>query len=161
MGVERIHPDALTKPALVGALAFVFTVAVDLGSKAFAVAASPPLVIVYDARHFGDGRTRLLLSLGAVLVVYLGSLAAAWRGIGRLWGAWIGLGLLLGGVVGNGASHLLWSRGTPDFIWVPGQYVWNLADFAIGFGLMGGIVSVAVAALAAAWRDHRAARAAS
>lgn len=155
-----MRPAALGTQALVGAAALVFTLGVDLASKALAVTASPPLVVVYDARHVGDWRSRVALSVAAVVVVAGGSLLAAWRGVGRLWGAWVGVGLLLGGIAGNGLSHVLWARGTPDFIWVPGRYVWNVADFAIGLGLMGSIVSVAVAALAAALRDARAARAA-
>lgn len=152
---------ALATQALVGVVAFAFTFGVDLGSKALAVAASPARAIVYDHRHVGDGGVRVFLSLVAVLVLVLASVVAERRGIGRLWGAWICVGLLLGGIVGNGVSHLLWSRGTPDFIWVPGRYVWNLADFAIGLGLMGSFVSVAVAALFAAVRDLRAARGAA
>jgi hypothetical protein len=151
----------LRPQALVGLLAFLFTLGVDLSSKALAVAASPPLVVVYDHRHVGDGVSRILLSLAAVAAVAGGSVVAARRGIGRLWGAWVCVGLMLGGIAGNGISHLVWSRGTPDFVWLPGRYVWNLADFAIGLGLMGGFVSVAVAALFAAARDLRAARGAA
>lgn len=152
---------ALGAQALVGLVAFVFTLGVDLGSKALAVAASPPLAVVYDSRHVGDGVSRIVLSLAAVAAVSGGSVVAARRGIGRLWGAWVCVGLLLGGVAGNGVSHLVWSRGTPDFIWLPGRYVWNVADLAIGFGLMGSFVSVAVAAFFAAVRDLRAARGAA
>lgn len=149
------------RPALVGVAAFFFTLGVDLGSKAFAIAASPPLVVVYDHRHVGDWRSRLLLSLAAIVTVCGGSVLAERRGIGRLWGAWLGVGVLLGGVAGNGVSHLLWSRGTPDFIWMPGRYIWNLADFAIGLGLLGAFASVAAAALVAAARDLRRARCSS
>ena len=153
--------SSLRTQALVGLVAFLFTLGVDLGSKAFAVAASPPLRVVYDHRHVGDGLSRVLLSLAAVAAVSGGSVVAARRGIGRLWGAWACVGFLLGGIAGNGLSHLVWARGTPDFIWVPGRYVWNLADFAIGLGLMGSFVSVAVAALFAAVRDLRATRGAA
>lgn len=146
-------------PALVGLTAFLFTLGVDLGSKAIAVSldggGGHGLLIVYNAHHNGDLARRLLLSLAALVVVSLLSATGAWRGIGRLWGAWIGLGLLLGGIAGNGLSHVLWQRGTPDFI-EAGSYVWNLADFAIGFGLAGGLVSVVVAALHATWRDRTA-----
>jgi Signal peptidase (SPase) II len=143
-------------PALASAVAFLFTLGVDLGSKAVAVSLQGSIRVVYDLRHVGDADRRALLSLVALLVVYVLSLLASWRGLGRLWGTWVGLGLLLGGIVGNGLSHSLWSRGTPDFIWAGGRWVWNVADFAIGIGLAGGVASVAVAALVAVWREHRA-----
>jgi lipoprotein signal peptidase len=66
--------------------------------------------------------------------------------MGRIWGAWVGVGLLVGGIVGNGVSRLIWPRGVPDFIDM-GREVWNVADFEIGLGLTGGIVSIAVSAL--------------
>lgn len=149
--------DVLPKlrgPAFAGLVAFLFTLGVDLGSKALAVYASPPLRIVFDARHNGDLGKRLALGLGAVVVVTALGVAAQQRGVGQLWGSWIALGLLLGGIAGNGLSHTLWV-GTPDFIWAPGSYVWNVADFAIGIGLAGIVLSTAVAALHAAWRDKR------
>jgi hypothetical protein len=147
------------RPVLACAGAFVFTLGVDLGSKTLAVAASPPLVIVYDHRHVGDWRARVLLSLAAVAAVAGGSEVAARRGLGRLWATWIAVGVLLGGITGNGVSHRLWTRGTPDFIWLPGRYVWNVADFAIGVGLIGIFATVAATALYVAVRDTRRARA--
>lgn len=147
---------AVTGPAFAGLVTFLFTLAVDLGSKLVAVSlADGGLRIVYNAHHNGDLSRRLLLSLAAVAAVSLLSAAGAWRGTGRLWGAWIGLGLLLAGIAGNGLSHVLWQRGTPDFIWA-GRYVWNLADFAIGIGLASGLLSVVVVALHATWRDRTA-----
>lgn len=144
----------LRGPAFAGLVAFLFTLGVDLGSKALAVAASPPLHIVFDMRHNGDSPKRIALGLAALVVVAVLAVAAQQRGVGQLWGSWIALGLLLGGIAGNGLSHTLWI-GTPDFIWAPGHYVWNVADFAIGIGLAGIVVSTAVAAVHAAWRDRR------
>jgi hypothetical protein len=152
-----VDHDLLTdirSPAFAGAVAFVFALGVDLGSKLVAVSLQGSIRVVYDARHVGDFDRRLLLSLAAILVTYVLALLASWRGMGRLWGAWVGLGLLLAGIAGNGLSHSIWSRGTPDFIWASGQWVWNIADFAIAIGLAGGVGSVGVAALAAAWRDR-------
>lgn len=159
METDRKLLVAVRAPALAGLVAFLFTLGVDLGSKAIAVSLDGSIQVIYNAAHNGDLRRRLLLSLAAILVTYALALLAAWRGIGRLWGAWIGLGLLLGGIAGNGVSHTIWSRGTPDFIWTSGHWVWNVADFAIGIGIAGGALSIVVAAVWAAWRDHAAAAA--
>jgi lipoprotein signal peptidase len=96
---------------------------------------------------------RLAMSIVAVAVVVALTRLAAWRGIGRIWGAWFGVGLLVAGIVGNGVSRLIWSRGVPDFVTM-GREVWNVADFEIGLGLTGGLVSIAVAALFAFARDR-------
>jgi AmiR/NasT family two-component response regulator len=74
---------------------------------------------------------------GVCRVMYGLALGAQRLGIGRLWGGWIGVGLLTGGVLSNGASYLIWSGGVPDFIRPGGQFIWNVADFAIGIGLIG------------------------
>jgi hypothetical protein len=71
---------------------------------------------------------------------------AHWRGFGKLRGAWLCVGVLVGGITGNGLSHLIWPHGTPDFI-EAGDYVWNVADFAIGLGLAGSAFSIAGSAL--------------
>lgn len=123
---------------------------VDLATKAYAVAQLGD--VVYNDRP-GQLVRRLAMSAVAVVVVVALTRLAAWRGIGRLWGAWVGVGLLVAGIVGNGASRFIWSRGVPDFITI-GREVWNVADFQIGIGLTGGLVSIAVAALFAFARER-------
>lgn len=123
---------------------------VDLATKAYAVAQLED--VVYNDRP-GQLVRRLAMSAVAVVVVVALTRLAAWRGIGRLWGAWVGVGLLVAGIVGNGASRFIWSRGVPDFITI-GREVWNVADFQIGIGLTGGLVSIAVAALFAFARER-------
>jgi lipoprotein signal peptidase len=121
---------------------FCVTLLVDLLTKAVAFGRIP---VVYNDKP-GELVRRLVMSVVAVGVVVLLTRLAAWRGMGRIWGAWIGVGLLVGGIAGNGLSRVIWVRGVPDFIDL-GTHVWNLADFMIGFGLTGGLLSVAVSAL--------------
>jgi hypothetical protein len=146
---------AILEPAVVGLAVFLFTLGVDLASKAVAVSTLPASRVVFNPAHEGDTAKRVALGLAAILAVYVLSLLARWRGVGRLWGTWAFLGLLVGGIAGNGLSHAIWSRGTPDFIWASGHWVWNLADFAIGIGLVGAVAATAAAALGAVWRDRR------
>ena len=82
------------------------------------------------------------MSLVAVAVTFAVADVARRRGIGRLWGAWIGVGLLVGGVLANGVSQFIWSRGVPDFIhfYSLSPDVWDVADFAIWWGLVGGVI---------------------
>lgn len=47
----------------------------------------------------------------------------------------VATGILCGAVLAQGASGAIWARGVPDFIW-SSQRVWNVADFAIGFGML-------------------------
>jgi lipoprotein signal peptidase len=119
---------------------FLFALAFDLVVKAIMVAHEDTTIVVYNAR---DGRyaSRVLLSLVAVLVTYGLSRASRWRGYGEVWGAWVGVGLLVAGVLANGVSRFLWARGVPDFIFA-GDHIWNLADFMIGIGMTGGILSL-------------------
>jgi lipoprotein signal peptidase len=100
--------------------------------------------------HVKDGRpwSRLLLSAAAVAVAYGLSRAARWRGYGEVWGVWVGAGLLVAGVLANGVSRVIWERGVPDFIFA-GDFIWNPADFMIGVGMTGGIVSLLGTALVA------------
>lgn len=63
------------------------------------------------------------------------------------------MGLLVAGIVGNGASRLIWTGGVPDFIDM-GREMWNLADFMIGVGLAGGLLSIAVGAVLAFARER-------
>ena len=76
---------------------------------------------------------------GAIAITHV----AARRGFGRRWGAWIGAPLLVAGVLGNGLSVVIWSRGVPDFI-VTGDWIGNLADFEIFFGIVGGFLTLIV-----------------
>jgi signal peptidase (SPase) II len=121
---------------------FCSALLVDLLSKAIAVGR---IDVIYNDKP-GDFVRRLVFSLLAALVVVALTRLAAWRGIGRIWGAWVGVGLLVGGIAGNGLSRLIWSRGVPDFVDM-GSEMWNLADFEIGLGLTGGVLSIAVCAL--------------
>jgi lipoprotein signal peptidase len=90
----------------------------------------------------------------AVAVVVGLTQLAQWRGLGTLWGAWIGVGVLAGGIVGNGISPALWEYGVPDFISMPGGWVWNVADFEIGLGILGGLGSIAAGAAVAYLRER-------
>lgn len=130
-----------------GLASCVVVLAIDLAGKAVAVAAADGLVLNRDRGD--DMGHRLLMCAVAFAVTAALQAGATRRGIGRLWGGWLGVGLLVGGVLGNGISWWIWGGGVPDFIHVGDEYVWNLADFAIGIGLTGGIASIAVAAVAA------------
>jgi hypothetical protein len=142
------------RPAVTIAVTFVLALGLDLGSKALAIAYDVDgRVVVYNDRP-GMLVLRIVMSVIALLVTYLLTRGAQRLGIGRLWGAWIGVGLLSAGVIGNGVSGYIWSRGVPDFIHTP-AWVWNLADFEISFGVTGGIVSIAVVALASYVRERR------
>jgi lipoprotein signal peptidase len=123
---------------------FVVALCADLLTKAFAIGR---VHVIYNDKP-GELVRRLLMSVLAVAVVVVLTRLAAWRGLGRIWGAWFGVGLLVGGIAGNGLSRLIWERGVPDFIDM-GPQMWNLADFMIGLGLMGGIISIAVSAVLA------------
>jgi lipoprotein signal peptidase len=129
--------------------AFVGALAVDLVTKAFWVARGSELGVhvVYNT-HPAELARRLTMCAVAVAVTAALARLAAWRGVGRVRGAWIGAGVLAGGVVGNGISPLLWHRGVPDFVYL-GAWVWNVADFEISFGLVGGLASIFVSALLA------------
>jgi hypothetical protein len=140
-----------------GLSVFAAGFAADLASKALVVQRHG--VVVWNDRP-GDLPRRLAMCAVAVAVAGALTRLAAWRGLGRSWGLWAGCGLLVAGVLANGVSPLLWSRGVPDFVDVGGGWVWCLADFEIGLGLVAGIVSVAVVALVAYARDLRARRAA-
>jgi lipoprotein signal peptidase len=136
----------LSAPAF-GGIAFVWALALDLATKAFFVSQARHLgvYLLYNARSV-EMTHRLLMCAVAVGAVVVLARLAEWRGLGRLPGAWIGVGLLAGGIVGNGVSPALWVYGVPDFISMPGGWVWNVADFEIGLGLVGGLGSIAVGA---------------
>jgi len=142
------------RPAVTIGITFVLALGADLASKVLAIAYDVDgKVVVYNDRP-GMLTLRILMSIVALAVTYLLTRGARRLAIGHLWGAWIGVGLLAGGVMGNGISSVIWSRGVPDFIHTP-AYVWNLADFEISFGVTGGILSIAVAALSAYVRERR------
>ena len=132
------------REALVAVPIFVGAFAVDLVSKQVAVSHLGGVI-------FNDRSSELLLRSAMSLVaigvaIVLARLALA-RGLGRQWGVWVGCGLLVAGTLGNGVSALLWRRGVPDFIFVGGGWVWNVADFEIAVGLTGGLLSVGVSAI--------------
>jgi lipoprotein signal peptidase len=132
---------------VLAATVFAWMLSLDLATKAWAVAHPVATDVVYNTK---DGRidARVVMSLVAVAVTAGMSRLARWRGYPEIWGMWIGAGLLVAGVLGNGLSRLLWTPGVPDFITI-GPDAWNLADFAIGVGLTGGIVSLFGTALVA------------
>ena len=84
---------------------------------------------------------RLAMSALAIAVAAAFTQVAARRGLGRPWGAWIGVPLLVAGILGNAVSSYLWPRGVPDFI-PSGAWVFNVADFEIFFGIVGGIFAL-------------------
>jgi hypothetical protein len=150
--LQRAVP--FSQPLVTGGVTFALALGVDLTSKVLAIAwDTNGKVVVYNDRP-GMLVLRVLMTLIAICVTYLLTRGAQRLEIGRLWGAWIGVGLLAGGVIGNGVSSVIWSRGVPDFIHTP-AYVWNLADFEISIGVVGGILSVVVAALSAFVRERR------
>jgi Na+/phosphate symporter len=142
-------------PAAVGLAAFLFVLGVDLGTKVVATLLDHgDGWLVYNGTRPPDLLRRAAMSALAVVVTSLLARLARWRGMGEIWGAWVGCGLLVAGIAGNGLSGVIWSRGVPDFIHAGDRWIWNVADFAIGIGLSGGIASVAVAALAVYLRER-------
>jgi hypothetical protein len=139
------------------AVVFAAAFAADLLLKAFVVAHEDAVTVVYNAKagRYGD---RLVLSAVALVAAYGLARAARWRGYGEVWGVWIGAALLVAGVLANGVSRFLWARGVPDFIFA-GDHIWNLADFMIGIGMTGGILSLFPTALFAYVRQKLLARA--
>jgi hypothetical protein len=148
----------LDRAAGAGLAAFAFIVCIDLGTKGLADAMASPGVVVFNHVRGGNLAQRAAMSLLAVIVMYGLALGAHRLGIGRLWGGWIGVGLLTGGVLSNGVSYWIWDGGVPDFIRPGGQYIWNVADFAIGLGLTGGMLAVGAAAVIAFVRERLSAR---
>jgi hypothetical protein len=156
--VGRIRPSlsVLDRAAVAGVVVFVLAMAVDLGTKVYAVDHGGLGLVAYNKTHYGDFERRIVMSLVAVAFTFAAAVIARRRGFGRLWGAWIGAGLLVGGVLSNGVSQFIWSHGTPDFIhfYSMSPDVWNIADFEIWWGLTGGILSIAIAALIAFARER-------
>lgn len=119
---------------------FVAALAADLVSKTLAVAYDPQ---VYFHTVAGELPRRIVMCALAAGSAVLLTHVAARRGFGRPWGAWIGVPLLVAGVLGNGLSVVIWSRGVPDFI-VTGDWIGNVADFEISFGIVGGVLALIV-----------------
>ena len=150
----RLHGLAPDRATAAGAAAFVVALAADLVTKTYAITHGGLGHVVYNDHHAGDFPRRVVMSAVAVAVVAVIAGLARRRSLGRLWGGWIGAGLLVGGVLGNGLSRFIWSRGVPDFIHTASPDIWNVADFEIAIGLTGGILSLAVAAIAAYARER-------
>jgi lipoprotein signal peptidase len=145
---------ALKTPAAVGLGSFLFVLGVDLLTKVVAVMLDRgDGWLIYNGTPSPGLLHRTAMSLVAVAATVTLAELARWRGIGQIWGAWVGCGMLVGGILGNGLSPAIWSQGVPDFIHAGDRWVWNVADFAIGLGLAGGIASIAVAALGAYARE--------
>lgn len=144
----------LVRPAGIGLLASLFTLGVDLGTKVVAtVVDRGDGWLVYNDTPSPGLLHRSAMSLVAIAATVVLARLAHWRGMGQIWGGWIGCGLLVGGIMGNGLSPLVWSPGVPDFIHL-GEWVWNVADFAIGIGLGGGLVSIGLAGVAVYVRER-------
>ena len=155
-----MDPTPAPKPRLdagvaVAGATFVVAVALDLFTKVFAISEHPRLVY-YNHANPSEYVRRIVMSVAALATAYLLDRGAQRLRIGRLWGAWAGAGLLTGGVLSNGVSRLIWPRGVPDFLHF-GSWIWNVADFEIGIGLTGGLLSVGVSALVAYVRERLAA----
>jgi len=152
----RLSRIGLDRSAAAGGAALLVALTVDLASKTFAVSHGGLGLVYYNNTHPADFVRRVALSLVAVVFTGVAGFVSQRRGLGRLWGGWIGVGILVGGVMGNGLSQLLWSRGVPDFIHVysMSRDVWNVADFEIMFGLVGGMLSIACSALIAYARER-------
>jgi len=163
VGSLRSSLVVLDRAAVAGLVAFVLGFSVDLLTKLYAVSHGGLGLVAYNDSHAGDFSRRVVMSLAAVAFTFAAAVVARRRGIGRIWGAWIGAGLLVGGVLANGVSQFIWSRGVPDFIhlYSLSPDVWDVADFEIAWGLVGGVTSIAVAALIAYGRGRRHARAAA
>jgi hypothetical protein len=134
----------------IGLPLFAAALAADLTAKAVAVAVDPHVYY-----HAVDGRLgrRLVMSLLAVGFAVVCTRVAARRGLGRPWGAWIGAPLLAAGTLSNGVSTVIWTRGVPDFIQT-GDWIGNLADFEIFFGIVGGILALALGVLLSYARER-------
>lgn len=134
--------------------ALVCTAAVDLVSKVIAIR-NPTLFgpeIVYNpsTSHIA---TRIAICIASVAVVALLARLARWRGIGPIPMVWGACGILVGAVLAQGASTIIWPQGVPDFIWL-GEWVWNLADFSIGIGMMLFLVTSIGYSIRAFTSDH-------
>jgi hypothetical protein len=119
---------------------FFAALCADLVTKTLAVAYDRQ---VYFHSVTGELPKRLLMSAIAIVAAIVLTHVAARRGFGRPWGAWIGAPVLVAGILGNGLSVLIWPRGVPDFI-VTGDWIGNLADFEIFFGIVGGVAALTV-----------------
>lgn len=122
----------------VGIPLFLVAITVDFATKSAAVRWDEH-VIFHDVP--AQLPRRIIMSLAAIFVAAGFTRVAARRGLGRPWGAWVGVPLLVAGILGNGISSYLWARGVPDFI-PSGAWVFNVADFEIFFGIVGGILAL-------------------
>ena len=122
----------------IGLPLFAVAFTVDVATKSAAVRWDPH-VIFHDVPP--QLPRRVLMSLLAVAAAAAMTKVAERRRLGRPWGAWIGVPLLAAGVLANGVSSYLWPRGVPDFI-PSGDWVFNVADFEIFFGIVGGILAL-------------------
>jgi hypothetical protein len=141
--VIKRRPQAAESPGMgrrVAVPLFVAALTADLVSKSLAVAYDRQ---VYFHAVAGELPRRVVMCALAVAAAVVITHIAARRGFGRPWGAWIGAPLLVAGVLGNGLSVVIWSRGVPDFI-VTGDWIGNLADFEIFFGIVGGFLALIV-----------------
>jgi lipoprotein signal peptidase len=124
----------------VGMPLFLVAITVDFATKSAAVRWDTHVVFHHVPADLGR---RVVMSLLAVAAGVAFTKISERRSFGRPWGAWLGVPVLVAGILGNGISSYLWPRGVPDFI-PSGDWVFNLADFEIFFGIVGGIVGLIV-----------------
>lgn len=137
------------------ALVALTVVAVDLVTKVLAVRDHASLGdhLLYNP-ELPSHATRALVCVATIAVVTLIARLAERVGGGPIPFTWIAAGLLIGGTVGNWSSGVIWNAGVPDFI-DRGDRVFNLADFAIGFGMLTMMVSLTAYAIRAYVRRRR------
>jgi hypothetical protein len=137
--------------ARVAGAVFLAAVAVDLATKEWAVHYDDGLI-----HHEGPARLplRVAASLAAIAAAAVVAGVARRVGLGRQWGLVVGCSLLVGGTIANGVSALVWTAGVPDFIDMPRGWVFNVADFEIVIGLVGGLLSVIATAFLAYLRER-------
>ena len=137
---RRVQAEARVMGRRVAVPLFLAALSADLVTKTLAVAYDRQ---VYFHPVAGELPKRVLMSALAVVAAVVLTHVASRRGFGRPWGAWIGVPLLVAGVLGTGLSVVIWPRGVPDFI-VTGDWIGNLADFEIFFGIAGGVIALIV-----------------
>ncbi|HEY4412966.1 MAG TPA: signal peptidase II [Gaiellaceae bacterium] len=122
----------------IGIPLFLVAFTVDFATKSAAVRWDGH-VIFHDVP--AELPKRVVMSLLAIGAAAAFTRVSERRKLGRPWGAWLGVPLLVAGILGNGVSSYLWPRGVPDFI-PSGDWVFNVADFEIFFGIVGGILTL-------------------